>query len=228
MSYRILLLEDDANLGAVLAEHLQLNGYEVTLCTDGVQGLKAYADQTYDLCLVDIMMPKKDGFAFAADVRKHDENVPLIFLTARSMKEDRIKGFKVGCDDYITKPFSVEELLLRMQAVLKRCKGGPSGEPPSVFNIGRYRFDYTRQLLILENTQTKLTPKECDLLRLLCIHMNQTLTRELALREVWDNESYFSGRSMDVFISRLRKYLRDDPAVQILGIHGKGFRLVVS
>ncbi|MBU0983481.1 MAG: response regulator transcription factor [candidate division Zixibacteria bacterium] len=225
---RILLLEDDTNLGLILQEHLQLNGFDVTLCVDGEQGSATFAPGKFDLCLVDVMMPKRDGFSFAGDVRSRDNDIPLIFLTAKSMKEDRIQGFKIGCDDYITKPFSMEELMLRIRAVLKRCQGAGSAAAPDVFTIGEYHFDHNRQTLKRGTSQISLTPKEADLLRLLCLHVNQTLTREEALREVWESESYFSGRSMDVYISKLRKYLKDDPQVEIMGIHGKGFRLIVG
>jgi DNA-binding response OmpR family regulator len=226
---RILLLEDDANLGLILQEQLQLNGFDVTLCVDGEQGTTAYHRGRYDLCLVDVMMPRKDGFSFARDVRKHDQEIPLVFLTAKSLKEDKIEGFRIGCDDYLTKPFSMEELLLRIRAVLKRSKSPLQHEElPTQFTIGKYTFDYTQQLLTLADTQYKLTPRESDLLRLLCLHLNQTLERGVALREIWGDDNYFSGRSMDVFISKLRKYLKDDPRVTIMGIHGKGFRLVVN
>jgi DNA-binding response OmpR family regulator len=229
--HRILLLEDDPNLGQIVQEHLQMNGYDVHLCANGEEGAGAYKRERYDLCLVDIMMPRKDGFTFAREIRETDQQTPIIFLTAKSLKEDRIEGFKIGCDDYITKPFSVEELLLRIQAVLKRTTGAaprPANDLPTTFTIGSYKFDSNRRTLRKGKTEQKLTPKEADLLRLLCLRMNDTLTRDEALREVWGDDSYFSGRSMDVFISRLRKYLRDDSRVEIMGVHGKGFRLVAS
>jgi len=226
-SRHVLLLEDDANLGLVLQEHLKLNGYDVTLCTNGEDGSRALADGRFDLCLVDVMMPRKDGFTFAREVREQGNQIPLIFLTARSLKEDRIEGFRIGCDDYITKPFSVEELRLRMEAVLRRA--APQVEDmPTEIDIGDYRFNRLHQVLWRGSEQRKLTPRESELLQLLCRHLNQTVPREHALREIWGDESYFAGRSMDVFISKLRKYLREDPRVQILGIHGKGFRLVVG
>jgi DNA-binding response OmpR family regulator len=226
-AYRVLLLEDDANLGLVLQEHLKLNGYDVTLCKDGEEGTRALALDRYDLCLVDVMMPKKDGFTFAREVRSGNDQIPLIFLTARSLKEDRIEGFRIGCDDYITKPFSVEELQLRIEAVLRRVDPRTE-ETPTSFEIGDYRFDALRHTLIWEGQEKKLTPRESELLQMLCLNMNQTLSRDRALREIWGEENYFSGRSMDVFISKLRKYLKSDPRVSILSIHGKGFRLVVG
>jgi DNA-binding response OmpR family regulator len=228
MKRKVLLLEDDANLGLILQEHLQLNGFEVTLCKNGEEGLAAFDAGEFDLCLVDVMMPKLDGFTFARTVRSQDDNIPLIFLTAKSLKEDKIEGFKIGCDDYLTKPFSMEELMLRISAVLRRLRPATDSAEPAEFEIGDYHFDYTRQTLSSKDVQHRLTPKEADLLRLLCLHKNQTLEREVALREIWGDESYFSGRSMDVFVSKLRKYLRDDPRVEIMGIHGKGFRLIVS
>jgi DNA-binding response OmpR family regulator len=225
---RILLLEDDPNLGLILQEHLELNGFRVALCVNGEDGMTAYTGEQFDLCLVDVMMPRKDGFTFAREVRERDRDIPIIFLTAKSLKEDRIEGFRIGCDDYLIKPFSMEELLLRIQAVLKRSKGRPEEVTPSEFEIGSYTFDYSRQTLAMGDTSHKLTPRESDLLRLLCIHMNRTLERSVALRKIWNDESYFSGRSMDVFISKLRKYLKDDPRVEIMSVHGKGFRLIVS
>jgi two-component system, OmpR family, response regulator VicR len=226
---RILLLEDDPNLGTIVHEHLTMHGYEVTLITNGEDGLTVWHSQTFDLCLVDIMMPRRDGFSFAREVRKTDANLPLIFLTAKSLKEDKIEGFTIGCDDYLTKPFSVEELLLRISAVLRRSRGGPAKpDEQTLFQIGKYKFDSRRQLLTYGRTQYKLTPKESDLLRLLCLHMNDTLDRDTALREIWQSDSYFSGRSMDVFVSKLRKYFKDDKRIEILTIHGKGFRLIVG
>jgi DNA-binding response OmpR family regulator len=226
---RVLLLEDDANLGLVLQEHLKLNGYDVTLCPNGEEGTRALAAGHYDLCLVDVMMPKKDGFTFAREVRAANDEIPLIFLTARSLKEDRIEGFRIGCDDYITKPFSVEELQLRIEAVLRRTlRDEIARDEQTRFEIGDYRFDSVRQILDYKGDERKLTPRESELLRLLCLHVNRTLTRERALRELWGEENYFSGRSMDVFVSKLRKYLKDDSRISILSIHGKGLRLVVG
>lgn len=228
-SIRILLLEDDPNLGILIEEHLCLQGYEVVRCPDGEQGLTSFSNGQYDLCLVDVMMPKLDGFAFAEKVRSRNAEIPIMFLTAKSLKEDKIRGFKIGCDDYLTKPFSIEELLLRILAILKRTRNG-SGEKslPIPFPLGKYIFDYRRQLLALKSKQYKLTSKEADLLRLLCLSLNQTLPRETALKQIWGEESYFNSRSMDVFVSRLRKYLKEDPRVEILSVHGAGFRLVVD
>lgn len=226
---KILLLEDDTNLGFILREHLQLNGFEATLCVNGEDGINCFKKNRFDLCLVDIMMPKKDGFTFAREVREKDKDIPLIFLTAKSLKEDKIKGFKSGCDDYITKPFSIEELLLRINAVLRRTRGNrPEEDTQTQFEIGAFSFDYDHHLLSGKKVKYKLTPKEAQLLRLLCLYKNKTLERDTALREIWEEESYFAGRSMDVFISKLRKYLKEDESVQIISIHGKGFKLVMN
>ncbi len=226
---RILLLEDDPNLGAVIEEHLKLNGYQVRRCHDGVEGSAAFSAESYDLCLVDIMMPKKDGFTFVREVRAFNTQVPIIFLTAKSLQEDRIEGFKIGCDDYITKPFSIEELELRIQVALRRTSPTEATDSKQVeFTIGSYQFNSDRRILSSSDAERKLTPKESELLRLLCLHMNKTLPRESALREIWSDDGYFSGRSMDVFVSKLRKYLQEDDSVEILSVHGKGMRLVVS
>jgi len=225
---RILLLEDDPNLGLILQEHLNMNGFKVDLCVDGEEGSLLFGKRRYDLCLVDVMMPKKDGFSFVGEVRKINREIPLIFLTARALKEDRIRGFKAGCDDYITKPFSVEELLLRINAVLRRSGAASEEEMPEVFEIGRYTFDSRTQILERDDDRRKLTTREAELLRLLCLNMNRTLERETALREIWGNDSYFNSRSMDVFISKLRKYFADDDRIDIMSIRGKGFRLTVG
>lgn len=226
---RILLLEDDPNLGFILKEHLELQGYAVDLRTNGEDGMERFRRGGYVLCLVDVMMPKKDGFTFAREVRALDEDMPLIFLTAKSLKEDRVEGLKIGADDYITKPFSMEELMLRIRAVLKRVRASvDSGEGgQSRFEIGSFQFDHeTRTLAGLEGSE-ELTTREADLLRLLCRHRHGVLERGVALREIWGTDSFFAGRSMDVFISRLRKRLAADRAVQIVNVHGRGFRLVV-
>ncbi|MCU7502975.1 MAG: response regulator transcription factor [Ignavibacteria bacterium] len=225
---KILVLEDDINLGFILQEHLEMHGFSVKLCVNGVEGLEEYLKNPYDLLLVDVMMPRKNGFAFVKEVRLKDEKIPVIFLTAKSLKEDRIEGFKIGCDDYVTKPFSMEELLLRIQAVLRRFTRGNEPEADSEnsrFIIGPYIFDYDRQLLQFRDKKMQVTSKESELLRLLCLNINKTLPRETALKIIWGDNSYFNARSMDVFISRIRKYFKDDPAVSITNIHGKGYKL---
>lgn len=224
----ILLLEDDPNLGTILRDHLLMNDYRVDLCQDGEEGLRTWREGSFDLLLVDIMMPKLDGFSFVESVRENDSQVPIIFLTAKSLKEDKIKGFQVGCDDYVTKPFSIEELLLRIEAVLKRTRRVGESTLTTVFQIGKYEFDHNRQILSATDSKRKLTSRESDLLLLMCRNMNKIVLREDALREIWQDDSFFAGRSMDVFVSKLRKYLHDDPRVEIVGVHGKGFRLVVD
>jgi len=206
-----------------------MNGFGVRLCTNGEEGFAAWKKGTFDLCLVDVMMPRKDGFSFARDVRSLDRDIPLIFLTARAMKEDRIEGLKIGADDYLTKPFSMEELLLRIRAVLRRsgARGGENGAASS-FTLGAFTFDAAQRTLARGKHVRRLTSREADLLRLLCLAVNSTLDRGAALRELWGDDSYFNSRSMDVFVSRLRRYLRADPSVEIQNVTGKGLRLVVA
>jgi DNA-binding response OmpR family regulator len=223
----LLLCEDDPNLGSLLAQYLGAKGYAVELRADGQQGWEAYRKGGFDLLLLDVMMPLKDGFTLAREIRQKDERTPIIFLTAKSMKQDTIQGFQSGADDYLTKPFSMEELLLRVNAVLKRSKGVSGvSEVQREQVVGRFRFDVRKQVLVIDDRERKLTTKESDLLRLLCEHRNGLLSRNDALKQVWGDDNYFNGRSMDVYIAKLRKYLRDDPAVEILNVHGKGFRLV--
>ena len=226
---RILLLEDDGNLGFILKEHLELQGYAVNLCTNGVDGMDAYRRGRYDLCLVDVMMPRKDGFTFARELRAIDEELPFIFLTAKSLKEDRVEGLKIGADDYITKPFSMEELMLRIRAVLKRSHPPDKTTLPTThFTIGKFRFDAEARTLKLGNNIEELTTREAELLQQLCERGKGVLERSTALRRIWGTDSFFAGRSMDVFISKLRKRLAADPSIQIVNVHGKGFRLVHS
>lgn len=227
--YKVLLLEDDPNLGFVLQEFLQHKGYNVTLREDGELGLKTYHEDTFDICVVDIMMPKMDGFTFTKQVRKTDTETPIIFLTAKSMKEDKIEGFKLGGDDYITKPFSMEELELRVEAVLRRSKGSTNQpEEKKQFTLGKYEFDYPAQKLTFGGESTSLTTKEAELLKLLALNKNRVLEREIALKLIWGNDNYFTGRSMDVFITKLRKYLKDDPTVEIVNVHGTGYKLMTG
>jgi DNA-binding response OmpR family regulator len=224
----ILLVEDDPNLGNLLAEYLRAKDYDVTLATDGKAGWEAYSKGRFDLLVLDVMMPLKDGFTLAREIRAKDSATPIVFLTARSMKQDTINGFGLGADDYLTKPFSMEELLLRIGAVLRRTRGvEPRVEEPDRFDLGSSSFEPKRQLLRTPAGERRLTTKESELMRLLCLNRDQVLERAVALNQVWGNDSYFSGRSMDVYIAKLRKYLRDDPHVEIINVHGKGFRLVV-
>jgi DNA-binding response OmpR family regulator len=226
---KLLLVEDDPNLGGLLADYLRAKGFLVDLRTDGQQGWLAFIQNSYDLLILDVMMPVKDGFTLAREVRSRDEQVPIVFLTAKSMKQDTLEGFKAGADDYITKPFSMEELLLRANAVLRRSRGAqPKEAEPDEYVLGSSRFDPRKQLLRTPAGERRLTTKESELMRLLCTHRNDVLERGHALREVWGSDSYFNGRSMDVYIAKLRKYLRDDPSVEIINVHSKGFRLIAA
>ncbi len=225
---RLLLCEDDPNLGTLLAQYLKAKDYEVELCVDGNLGLAAYNKSEFDLLLLDVMMPQKDGFTLAREIRKDDSDVPIIFLTAKNMRKDTITGFESGADDYLTKPFSMEELLLRIAAVLRRARGvEPQPESPTTFILGHYTFDARKQVLMGPGEERRLTTKENDLLRLLCENANTVLERSIALRTVWGDDNYFNGRSMDVYIAKLRKYLAEDPEVEVANVHGKGFRLVL-
>ncbi len=223
----IMLCEDDSNLGFLLSEYLQAKGYEVDLLSDGEQGYEAFQKTKYDMCILDVMMPKKDGFTLAQDIRLIDAEVPIIFLTAKNMKEDILKGFKLGADDYITKPFSMEELIFRMEAISRRVKG-VKNKDVTMYRIGHFTFDTPKQTLTLDGGDViRLTTKECELLSLLCSHQNQILERNYALMTIWGENTYFNARSMDVYITKLRKHLKVDPTVQIMNIHGKGYKLVV-
>jgi DNA-binding response OmpR family regulator len=229
---KILLVEDDPNLGLLLQDYLQLKGkFDVVLSTDGDEGLRAFNKQQFDLCILDVMMPKKDGFTLGKEIRKLNVNVPIIFATAKAMMEDKASAYDLGGDDYITKPFRIEELLMRINALLKRVslkEPEPSGPQQTWFEIGDYTFDFTTQMIQFKGQNQKLSTKEAELLQLLCINKNAVLTREEALLSIWHDDNYFNGRSMDVFLSKLRKYLREDPKVEILNVHGKGYKLLVN
>ena len=225
---KILLLEDDPNLGFVLQEFLEHKQYKVIHCSNGEEGLKAFNKESFDLCIVDVMMPKMDGFSFTKHVRKNDVKTPIIFLTAKSLKEDKLEGFKIGGDDYITKPFSMEELEVRIEAVLRRTKGATLEETKNHFTIGKYEFDYLSQQLKTGKTIQDLTTKEAELLKLFCLNLNHLVEREIALKLIWGNDSYFTGRSMDVFITKLRKYLKEDDTVEIANVHGTGYKLIIK
>ena len=222
---RILLCEDDENLGMLLREYLQAKDYDADLFSDGEAGYKAFLKGNYDLCVLDVMMPKKDGFTLAQEIRAMNADVPIIFLTAKSFKEDILEGFKIGADDYITKPFSMEELVFRIEAILRRVRGKKNKES-SVYHIGRFTFDTQKQLLVIGDKQTKLTTKENELLALLCSHANEILQRDFALKTIWIDDNYFNARSMDVYITKLRKHLKDDDQIEIINIHGKGYKLI--
>lgn len=222
----ILLAEDDRNLGNLLREYLEAKGYNAKLATNGKEAYDFFSKENFDLCLLDVMMPVKDGFTLAREIRSADNNIPIVFLTAKSMKEDTIEGFSAGADDYITKPFSMEELLLRITAILRRVKNQTLKQSEqNEFKIGKYKFNYTDRTLELKGKTEELTTKEADLLKLLCLNSNDVLDRNFALRSVWQTDSYFAARSMDVYISKLRKYLSEDSKVEILNIHGRGFKL---
>lgn len=228
---RILLVEDDLNLSIVLKDYLELMGYDIVLCNDGEEGLKIFKRKSFSLCIFDIMMPKKDGFSLAKEIRLADQKIPIIFLTAKSLKEDKIKGFQIGCDDYITKPFSTEELNLRIKAILKRSMvslNSEQSESLNMFKIGKFVFDFENMVLKSSDTEQNLTRKESNLLRLLCIHKGKLLSREIALKTIWGENDYFIGRSMDVFIAKLRKYLKPDTNIKIVNVHGTGFKLVIK
>ena len=222
---KILLCEDDENLGMLLREYLQAKGFEAVLCPDGEVGYREFQKAKFDICVLDVMMPKKDGFALAQDIRQQNAEMPIIFLTAKVLKEDILEGFKIGADDYITKPFSMEELVLRIEAILRRVKGKKSREN-TVSHTGRFTFDTQKQLLTIGEKQTKLTTKENELLALLCAHSNEILQRDYALKTIWIDDNYFNARSMDVYITKRRKHLKDDDQIEIINSHGRGYKLI--
>jgi DNA-binding response OmpR family regulator len=223
---KILLAEDDKNLGSVLKTYLEVKGFQTTLCVDGKEALENFKRNEFDFCILDIMMPVMDGFTLAKEIRKLDKNIPFLFLTAKSMQEDKIQGFEVGADDYLTKPFSMEELLMRIKAIIRRVEESKDTSGERKFTFGKYLFDYNRQMLNYGKKQQKLTSKEAELLKLLCENMNNVLDRSVALNKIWYDDSYFNARSMDVYITKLRKYLKEDPTVELINVHGVGFKLV--
>jgi len=222
---RIFFCEDDENLGMLLREFLQAKGYITDLFADGEAGYKGFVKEKYDLCILDVMMPKKDGFTLAQEIRSLNPEIPIVFLTAKTMKEDILEGFKLGADDYLTKPFSMEELVLRIEAILRRVRGHKLRDVP-FYKLGNFNFDTQKQTLSIADRITKLTTKECELLNLLCTHVNEVLERNYALKTIWVDDNYFNARSMDVYITKLRKLLKDDPNIEIINIHGKGYKLI--
>lgn len=227
--FKILLVEDDLNLGFVIQDTLKMSGYIVHLTTDGKDGLKKFNEDQYDLCIFDVMLPKKDGFSLAQDVRKLNKNVPILFLTAKSMTDDKIEGFKSGGDDYLTKPFSTEEFLLRIKALLKRTN--PETDQTDFeknYKLGDYTFDVENFILIHPKQEKKLTKKEAEILKIFCKKPNTIIPKELILNSIWGEDNYFVGRSLDVFISKLRKYLCDDEKIQIENTHGVGLKLIIK
>lgn len=228
-SKKILLVEDDPNFGTVLKDYLTLNDYNVTHAKDGIEGLIMFKNTDYDLCILDVMMPRKDGFSLAQDIRGTNKEVPIIFLTAKTLKEDVLKGYAVGADDYLNKPFDSEVLLLKIQAIIQRKTVESVADSNQFeFEIGSFKLNSKLRFLTHGETQIKLSPKENDLLRLLALHINDLMPREIALTKIWRDDNYFTSRSMDVYIAKLRKYLKLDPKVEILNIHGEGFRLVIN
>jgi DNA-binding response OmpR family regulator len=228
MQTRLLLAEDDRNLGIILKTYLEAKGYMATLCSNGQEATEMFKPGVFDFCILDIMMPLKDGFTAATEIRAMDKKIPILFLTAKALEADKLRGFEIGADDYITKPFSMEELLMRIQAILRRTEEPVKNGSENSFQIGSYLFDYNRQTLTHRKKEQKLTSKEASLLRLLCLHSNEVLDRTTALNEIWNDDSYFNARSMDVYIVKLRKYLREDPRVELINVHGVGFKLVMN
>lgn len=226
---KILLAEDDPNLGTILKAYLEAKGFPTNLCINGQEAYNTYLKESFNFCILDVMMPIKDGFTVAKEIRKVDKKIPILFLTAKTMQEDIIEGLKIGADDYLTKPFSMEELLLRINAIHRRTYGDEMGDSEKTFfHIGKYTFDYARQILKLEDNEQKLTSKEAQLLKMLCDRTNEVLDRSEALTKIWLDDNYFNARSMDVYIAKLRKYLKDDPEVELLNVHGRGFKLIAN
>ncbi len=223
---KVLLAEDDKNLGTILTAYLEAKGFPTELCVNGQEALDKFKRSDFNFCILDVMMPVMDGFALAKEIRKLDKKVPMLFLTAKSMQEDKLRGFELGADDYIGKPFSMEELLMRMKAIIRRS--AEDTIRPTVFQIGQFNFDYNRQILTHQGEENKLTSKEAELLRLLCENMNRVLDRSVALNKIWFDDSYFNARSMDVYITKLRKYFKNDSRIDLMNVHGIGFKLVVN
>lgn len=221
-----LLVEDDKNLGVILKKYLEAKGIPVTLCSNGEDALDTFRKGVFNFCILDVMMPLMDGFTLAQELKKLDKNIPIIFLTAKTTQQDVLKGFKLGADDYITKPFSMDELLMRIRAVFNRTSSETTS--PTSYKLGSFVFDAPRHVLKKNDQSRKLTSKEADLLLLLCENMNETLERSVALEKVWFEDSYFNARSMDVYITKLRKYFKDDPKVDLVNVHGVGFKLMVK
>ncbi len=226
-SPKVLLVEDDRNFGDVLCSYLEMNNFDITLATDGAAGFEQFQRGQYDLCILDVMMPKKDGFTLGKEIREKNADMPIIFLTAKTLKDDVIQGFQIGADDYITKPFDSEELLYRIQAVLKRSKQEIQDEPDE-FVIGDYHFNFPLRILTNGTNKSKLSPKEAALLKMFCMRINNILPRSEALTKIWGEDNYFTARSMDVFVTKLRKYLKGDENIEIVNIHGNGFQLKVK
>jgi two-component system, OmpR family, response regulator len=228
MKTKILLAEDDQNLGILLQEYLIAKDFDVTLATDGMMAFEFFMKKTFDFCILDVMMPKKDGFSLSKDIRSKNADIPIIFLTAKSMAEDTLKGFSLGGDDYITKPFSMEELVVRIHAIMKRVQPASKSKIDNKYTLGKYSFYPEKHSLTSEHEQHKLTTKEAGLLRVFCENQNKTISRTYALKIVWGDDSYFNARSMDVYITKLRKYLKEEENIKILNLHGEGFKMIVE
>ena len=227
---KVLLVEDDLNFGIILRDYLELNDYDVVLARNGVEGAEKFNKGDFDICLLDVMMPYKDGFTLAKEIRANDMDVPIIFLTAKSMKDDVVKGYQIGADDYLTKPFDSEVLLLKMKALFLRMEqsGFQLNKDNYLFTIGAFNFNAKlRQLSLNNDKPVKLSPKEGSLLHMLILHKNDLMPRELALKKIWKDDTYFTSRSMDVYIAKIRKHLKGDTSIEIINIHGEGFRMVV-
>lgn len=224
---RIFLVEDDPNFGMVLKSYLEINGFEVVLIDDGGKAFQKFQEDKFDICILDVMLPRKDGFTIAKEIRMVNDIIPLFFLTAKTLKEDILKGFDAGADDYINKPFDSEVLLQKIKAILKRNKS-KAKKTESIFQIGNYSFNYKLRTLYFENSEQKMSPREAELLKLLCIAEDNLLTRKKALLTIWGDDNYFNTRSMDVYLTKLRKYLKNDSNIEIVNIHGSGYRLMVN
>jgi len=224
---KLLLAEDDENLGQLLKEYLIAKGYQTELFANGVTAYEGFMSKPYDLCILDIMMPKKDGISLAKDIRLINADIPIIFLTAKNLKEDILEGFKIGADDYMTKPFSMEELIMRIEAIMRRISTDNKNTDNAVYKLGKFTFDARKQVLFDEETNVKLTTKESELLRLLCNNANKVLERNFALKTIWIDDNYFNARSMDVYITKLRKHLKDEPTIEIINVHGKGYKMIM-
>lgn len=224
----IFLVEDDLSFGAVLRSYLEINDFDVTWVDDGKYAIERFRNGKYDICLLDVMLPNIDGFTIGTEIRKINRNIPFIFLTAKALKEDHIKGFNIGADDYVTKPFDTEVLIYKIKAVLNRSRGELARHEKGQYTIGKYQFNVPKRNVSFNETVQKLSPKEAELLELLCIYKNELLPRETALKKIWGDDGYFTARSMDVFITKLRKYLAEDPSIEIKNIHGSGFILSIN
>ena len=225
----VLLAEDDKNLGSVLTSYLNAKGFPTTLCINGQEAFNQFKKDKFDFCIVDVMMPIMDGFTLAKEIRHIDKKIPILFLTAKSMQEDKLKGFELGADASLPAPFSMEELLMRMQAIVRRTTESKLMESNRTFyEIGQFTFDYNRQILKMSNNEQKLTSKESELLKMLCDNINDVLDRSIALKKIWHDDSYFNARSMDVYVTKLRKYLKADQNIELINVHGVGFKLVIN